>query len=232
MEISQNHNPVWINEADAKRLGIKKGDPIKLRVVDTVSGIEVGYFIGMAIPTQATRPGVLACSHHSGRWRVVDTVRVEGFNQELGFNRYGTALVEIHNSGSVWAARWKSGVRAFKVERKHGKNDLKWPYPEFNKDMKEVWWNGASGVWQNAVFPANPDPLSGMHCWHKKVLVEKAGPNDKVGDVVVNTEATFKVYQAWRDQLTRPAPGPNGLRRPKWFKRPWYPHTDTAYRMK
>ncbi len=232
MEISQNHNPVWIYEGDAKKLGIKKGDPIKVRVVDTVSGIEVGYFVGMAMPTQATRPGVLACSHHSGRWRVRNYVKVDGFNQDLTVMSYGSALAQINNpERHIWTVRWKDGVFPHEVERKHSEKWLKWPYPEFNKDIKEVWWNGASGVWQNAVFPANPDPLSGMHCWHKKVLVEKAGPDDKIGDVVVNTEATFKVYQAWRDRLTRPAPGPNGLRRPKWFKRPWYPHTDKAYRM-
>ena len=232
MEISQNHNPVWIYEGDAKKLGIKKGDPIKVRVVDTVSGIEVGYFVGMAVPTQATRPGVLACSHHSGRWRVRNYVKVDGFNQDLTVMSYGSALAQINNpERHIWTVRWKDGVFPHEVERKHSEKWLKWPYPEFNKDIKEVWWNGASGVWQNAVFPANPDPLSGMHCWHKKVLVEKAGPDDKIGDVVVNTEATFKVYQAWRDRLTRPAPGPNGLRRPKWFKRPWYPHTDKAYRM-
>ena len=68
-----------------------------------------------------------------------------------------------------------------------------------------------------------------MHCWHKKVLLEKASPEDKIGDVVVNTDATFKVYQAWRDKLTRPASGPNGLRRPLWFPRPWYPIATEAY---
>ena len=231
MEISQNHNPVWIYEKDAERLGIKRGDPIKVRVVDPVSGIETGYFVGMAMPTQATRPGVIACSHHSGRWRVKNTVKVDGFNQELTVMSYGSALAEINEQGSLKTVRWKDGVYHHEVRRKHNEKWLKWPYPDFNDDIKEVWWKGNSGVWQNAVFPANPDPLSGMHCWHKKVLVEKAGPDDRIGDVVVNIEATFKVYQAWRDKLTRPAPGPNGLRRPKWFPRPWYPHTDKAYRM-
>ena len=231
MEISQNHNPVWIYEGDAKRLGIKRGDPIKVWVVDSLTGIKTGYFVGMAMPTQATRPGVLACSHHSGRWRLVNSVEVEGFDQPLTILTYASALADIENKGHKWAVRWRRGVWAHEVEREHSEKWLKWPYPEVNKDIKEVWWNGASGVWQNAVFPANPDPLSGMHCWHKKVLVEKGGPEDRIGDVFVDTEATFKVYQAWRDRLTRPAPGPNALRRPKWFPRPWYPHTDKAYRM-
>ena len=227
MEISQNHNPIWIYEGDAKRLGIKRGDAIKLRVVDTVSGIEVGYFVGMAMPTQATRPGVVACSHHSGRWRLRSTVKVDKY--ELGVMRYGTALADMKEEGTVRKIRWIKGVERFKVEKQG--DEFKWPYPDFNKDMEYVWWKGDTGVWQNAVFPANPDPLSGMHCWHKKVLIEKASPEDKIGDVVVDIEKTLKVYQAWRDVLTRPAPGPNNLRRPKWFPRPWYPHTDKAYRM-
>ncbi len=232
MEISQNHNPVWIYEGDAKRLGIRRGDPIKVWVVDSLTGIKTGYFVGMAMPTQATRPGVLACSHHSGRWRLVNSVKVDGFDQEIGVLTYGSALASIHNEGHRWSVRWKEGViHGREIEKEHSEKWLKWPYPEINKDIKEVWWNGATGVWQNAVFPANPDPLSGMHCWHKKVLVEKGGPNDRIGDVFVDTEATFKVYQAWRDMLTRPAPGPNNLRRPKWFPRPWYPHTDKSYRM-
>jgi len=136
MEISQNHNPIWIYEGDAKRLGIKRGDAIKLRVVDTVSGIEVGYFVGMAIPTQATRPGVVACSHHSGRWRIKNTVKVDKY--ELGIMRYGTALADIKEEGTVRKVRWIKGVERFKVTKQG--DEFKWPYPEFNEDMEYVWW--------------------------------------------------------------------------------------------
>ncbi len=229
MEISQNHNPLWIYEGDAKRLGIKRGDPVKVRVVDTLTGIETGYFVAMAMPTQAVRPGVVACSHHQGRWRVKTFVNVKGFDQPLGIMTFGSVEVNLQNQGSVWAMRTVKGTVPREIEKKHKDKNLQWPYPEFNKDIKDVWWSGTTGVWQNAVFPANPDPLSGMQCWHKKVLIEKASPEDQIGDVVVNTEATFKVYQAWRDKLTRPASGPNGLRRPLWFPRPWYPIATEAY---
>ncbi len=53
MEISQNHNPVWINTDDAKKLNIKQGDAIKVTISDTVSGLESGYFIAMAVPTES-----------------------------------------------------------------------------------------------------------------------------------------------------------------------------------
>src|SRR5262249_2657348 len=37
MEISQNHNPLWIAPRDAERLGFRRGEPVKVRVVDTLS---------------------------------------------------------------------------------------------------------------------------------------------------------------------------------------------------
>lgn len=220
MEIGQNHNPIWIYKKDAERLGIKRGDAIKLRVIDTLTGIETGYFVGMAMPTEATRPGVLACSHHNGRWRLVNEVKIPGFRHELGVMRMGSVRVDIKTQGGKYFMRTVEGVKAFES----------WQYPEFNKDTEQIWWKGTSGVFQNAVFPATPDPLSGMHCWHKKVLVEKAGPEDRIGDVFVDINKTFEVYKAWRDQLTRPAPGPDGYRRPKWMPRPWFPIADEYWK--
>ena len=67
-----------------------------------------------------------------------------------------------------------------------------------------------------------PDPVSGMHCWHQRVKVEKAGPNDRYGDVSVDTTESHRIYQEWLAN-TRPAPGPDNLRRPLWFDRPLRP---------
>jgi hypothetical protein len=61
-----------------------------------------------------------------------------------------------------------------------------------------------------------------MHCWHQRVRLEKAGPDDSYGDIVVDTEAAHAVYKEWMAK-TRPAPGPRGLRRPLWFDRPLRP---------
>lgn len=220
MEIGHNHNPIWIYKKDAERLGIKRGDAIKVRVVDTLTGIETGYFVGMAVPTEATRPGVLACSHHNGRWRLINEVKIPGFKHELGVMRAGSVRVELKSENGKYFMRTVEGVIPFES----------WQYPEFNKDTINIWWKGTTGVFQNAVFPANPDPLSGMHCWHKKVLVEKAGPEDKIGDVFVDINKTWQVYVAWRDQLTRPAPGPDGYRRPKWMPRPWFKIADEYWK--
>ena len=73
---------------------------------------------------------------------------------------------------------------------------------------------------QNFTFPVQPDPVSGMHCWHQKVKVTKAEPSDRYGDVFVDTQASMRVFEEWL-QRARPADehGPGRLRRPPHFKR-------------
>ena len=103
------------------------------------------------------------------------------------------------------------------------------PFDSADPDSKRVWWTEV-GVHQNLTFPVQPDPVSGMHCWHQRVQVEKAGPDDRYGDISVDTEASHRVYKEWMAK-TRPAPGPDGTRRPMWFDRPLRP-VPAAYRFK
>ena len=103
------------------------------------------------------------------------------------------------------------------------------PFESNDPDSSRVWWTDA-GVHQNLTFPVQPDPVSGMHCWHQKVRIEPAQPNDRYGDVIVDTTRSHELYKEWLAQ-TRPAPGPNNLRRPLWFARPVRP-TDDSYRIK
>ncbi|MEF3192382.1 MAG: molybdopterin-dependent oxidoreductase [Campylobacterales bacterium] len=231
MEISQNHNPLWINVKDAERLGLKRGDAVKVRVVDTLSGLEAGYFVAQCQPTEGMAPGVLACSHHSGRWRLVESVEIPGFERPLGVMGLGAPLSTISENGESRELKYKEGIKPIEVESTKEFGERGWPYAEFNKDLDNISWDGLSGVWQNAVHHPHPDPISGMHCWHQKVLLEKAGPDDKIGDLKVNINNTMKTYQEWRDKLTRPAPGPGGLRRPEHLKRPWVPLSREAYKM-
>ena len=95
-------------------------------------------------------------------------------------------------------------------------------------DTDEVWWKEV-GVNQNLTFAVQPDPMSGMHCWHQKVRVEAPSSDDRYGDVCVDTGKSWEVYQEWKKK-TRPAPGPGGLRRPLWMHRPLHPAPE-AYRM-
>ena len=225
MEISQNHNPVWIHTSDAKKLGIKRGDKIRVRIVDTVSGLESGYFVAMAVPTEATRPGVLACSHHAGRWKLKDTVKIPGFEHRLGVLGLGAPLYEMSMDGKVGKMRAKEGIKQGLM-----KKGRVWRFKEINKDLDNVWWSGLTGAWQNAVAPAHPDPIGGNHAWHHKVIIEKAKDSDKFGDIYVNYENNFKTYQAWRDKLTRPLNENIKYRRPMHIPRPAVPLTEQAYR--
>ncbi len=230
MEISQNHNPIWMAASDAKKMGLKQGDPIKVRVIDSLTNLESGYFIAMCVPTEGHLPGALSCSHHSGRWRLVDQVVIPGFETPLTPIGTGTPLAELKKDGNTYDLKYVSGIKPQEPKETKEFGPTGWPYAAYNKDMENIHWNGLTGSFQNATFAPNPDPISGMQCWHKKVLVEKAGEGDKIGDVKANIENNMKIFQAWRDKLTRPAKL-GGLRRPVHLKRPWVPLTREAYQM-
>jgi len=142
-------------------------------------------------------------SHHLGRWRL---------HEETG-NRTASALVTIDRQGT-----------RYKVSQVHGAQ----PFASGDPDTARIWWSDV-GVHQNLTFPVQPDPVSGMHCWHQRVTLEKAGPADRYGDIVVDTAKSHEIYKEWI-AMTRPAPGPGGLRRPLWFDRPLRPERH-AYRI-
>jgi anaerobic selenocysteine-containing dehydrogenase len=261
MEISQNHDPIWISTQDAKRQGFKRGDAIRVRIVDTVSGLDSGYFVAMAVPTEGVLPGTLACSHHGGRWKLKNSVEIpnsvtdgkvnsvgamnmndpefmksapenagaEGaqeiipdFSGKLGNNSFGIPTAELQMDGTIGKMKYVEGTVPFKSER----------FAEYNRDSDNIWWDGLSGSWQNAVAPCHPDPISGMHCWHQKVILEPAQAGDEIGDIHVNYDNNYKTYQAWRDELTRPLNSNDTMRRPRHIKRPWVPLSDKAYAVK
>ncbi|HJZ12666.1 MAG TPA: molybdopterin dinucleotide binding domain-containing protein, partial [Acidobacteriota bacterium] len=194
-EIS-HRNPVWMHTSDADRMGLDNGDLLKVYT-------EIGYFVNRIWKTEGIRPGVLACSHHMGRWRL---------NNDQG-SRWATALVQIDELGDgAYRMRQLEGIRPFKSD---------------DPDSSRIWWTDG-GVHQNITFPVHPDPISGMHCWHQKVRLEKASREDRYGDIYVDTKKSFAVYKEWLAQ-TRPAPGPDGLRRPLWLTRPVRPATEMFY---
>jgi hypothetical protein len=177
---------------------VETGDLLKVST-------EIGYFVDKVWVTEAIRPGIIACSHHLGRWRL---------KEETGGERWSTALVDLRpvEPGKRFM-RQIHGVRPFRSE---------------DPDSERIFWKDA-GVHQNLVFPVQPDPVSGQHCWHQKVRVTRPGPDDRYGDIFVDTGKALDVYREWL-RLTRPAPGPGGLRRPLWLPRPFKPDPST-YRL-
>jgi hypothetical protein len=101
------------------------------------------------------------------------------------------------------------------------------PSESSDADTRRIFWSDG-GVHQNITFPVHPDPISGMHCWHQKVRIEPAKPEDKYGDIFVDTNKSMEVYREWL-KMARPAPGPNNLRRPLWMNRALRPDESTFY---
>ncbi|MDF1801008.1 MAG: molybdopterin-dependent oxidoreductase [Planctomycetota bacterium] len=194
-EISHT-NPLWVHPEDAEKLRLENG---KLARVSTA----IGHFVVRAWVTEGIHPGIVACSHHVGRWRL---------HQPLGAIQ-ASSNVDLVREGTTFMLRQKGGAG---------------PYSSFDPDTERIWWKEV-GVNQNLTFPVQPDPASGMHCWHQKVNVTPAGADDQYGDIFVDTQKSIEVYEAWK-QKTKPAPGPDGTRRPLWMNRPLKPTPD-AYEM-
>lgn len=187
LEISHS-NPTWIHTEDAGRLGVATGDLVRIET-------EIGYFVDKVWVTEGIRPGVVACSHHLGRWRLADGE---------GVSRLASARVELKEEPGRWKLTQVEGIR---------------PYRSADPDTSRIWWNEA-GVHQNLTFPVQPDPVSGGHCWHQKVRVTRAAAEDRYGDVSVDTEKAHAVYLRWL-ALARPPKG--NSRRPHWMLRPFRP---------
>jgi len=188
-EISHT-NPLWVHPADAERVGLTNGELARVKTA-------IGWFVPRVWITEGIHPGVVACSHHVGRWRI---------HHDGGGDKLSTSLVDIERGNRKFLFRQKQGVS---------------PFESSDPDTSRVWWK-ETGVNQNLTFPVQPDPVSGMHCWHQKVRVEAGHDEDRYGDVFVDTAESEAIFREW---LTRtvPAPGPGGLRRPLWLNRPLHP---------
>ena len=139
-----NTNPVWIHPSDAQRLGVQMGDLLRVAT-------RTGYYVNAAWVTEGVRPGLIACSHHMGRWTVS--------GDQVSGNHWQLHDVDLRKvTPTAWLMRRVKPTGAFASK---------------DKDSEKVWWS-SGGVHQNMTFPVQPDPISGMHCWHQKVVVTKA----------------------------------------------------------
>jgi anaerobic selenocysteine-containing dehydrogenase len=186
-------NPLWIHPTDAARIGVTDGDLVRVNT-------DLGYFVVKAWVTEGIRPGVVACSHHMGRWKLGD------FGP-----RAMMRTVKLVQDGTKWHLDPSKGVE---------------PYESSDPDTARIWWTDV-GVHQNLTFGVHPDPVSGMHCWHQVVRVTKAEPGDRHAEVYVDTSKSREVFKKWLE-MARPAyqVSPDTTRRPRWLLRPLKPSVD------
>ena len=185
-------NPLWIHPTQAAPLGVENGDLVRVET-------HTGHFVVKAWVTEGIRPGVVACSHHMGRWKLDQGPGARG----------GMATVRLEGTGSERTLKRVASVAPFESD---------------DTDTRHIWW-GDVGVHQNLTFGVHPDPISGAHCWHQAVRVSKAQPGDQYGDISVDLERSEATYQAWLAK-TRPASrfSPDRTRRPYWLLRPVRPN--------
>ncbi len=110
-----------------------------------------------------------------------------------GNTRWSSAKVAIQQDGTQYLMRRERDVE---------------PFESSDRESQLAWWH-YSGVHQNLTFPVQPDPISGAHAWHQRVRLEPAKPDDREGDISVDTAKSHEVYREWMAR-TRPAPGPEG----------------------
>jgi len=165
-EISHK-NPLWLHPSDAARIGVTESDLVRVST-------EIGHFVLRPFITEGLLPGIVACSHHLGRWH-----RAQDVDKKAPF---ASALVDMTVDGDLWRWRRKGDVGGADVPH---------------------WWR-ESGVHQNITFPVHPDPISGMNCWHQKVRVTRGEAGDCFGDIVVDRARARAVEKEWRAMTRPP----------------------------
>ena len=148
---------------------------------------EIGHFVVKAWVTEGIRPGVVACSHHMGRWKLAR--RRAAADDGDGRARRTTAI--------DWTAAPRARRRAVRVA----------PTP-----TRRGSGGPTSGVHQNLTFPVQPDPVSGMHCWHQAVRVRKARPERSLRRHRRGHRkgARPSTSSGWRRRAPRPTTPPTG----------------------
>jgi len=203
---SRSGNSKYLNEISNKNpvwINPDDAEPRGLQTGDLIRVVtEIGYSVNHAWVTESIAPGTVACSHHLGRWR----------RRQDRADEWNNSVVEFSRDENGWRMRQVENPK---------------PYKSSDPDTRRIFWSDG-GVHQNLTFPVHPDPVSGMHCWHQAVYVEKAHPGDKYADVYVDTQKSMEVYRKWL-AMTRPGPQEDGLRRPEVFERPFRPDREMFF---
>ena len=119
------------------------------------------------------------------------------------------ATVKLDHEGTEWGLKRESGAEPYESsDRRHVAHLV-----ERCRRASEHDFSGSSrSDFGNALLASG------------RARAQSAKPNDKYGDIFVDTEKSREVYQKWL-AMTRPADkfSPDGTRRPYWMLRPLKP---------
>jgi anaerobic selenocysteine-containing dehydrogenase len=89
-------NPLWLHPRHAAEIGVETGDLVRVET-------HTGHFVVKAWVTEGIRPGVVACSHHMGRWKLPDQ---DGQRQMM-------ATVDLDHQDARWSLRRLKGAAPY-----------------------------------------------------------------------------------------------------------------------
>jgi anaerobic selenocysteine-containing dehydrogenase len=191
-EIS-HRNPAWMNPIDAKRLGIKSGDLVRIKT-------EIGYFVDKVWVTEGIKPKIVACSHHLGRWRVDE--------QDGSVSPGMSSLVDISETGDERKLSIKKPGGAWKTK---------------DPDTSRVWWTdvGVHQNLTHGVHPDPMSGAQCWHQRAWVSVAEPSDKYGDVWvDTNRSMEVYREWHELTRGAVEN---SPDGTRRPMWFKRPLKP---------
>ena len=143
-EISHRH-PLWIHPSDAEKLGIEENGLVRI-----------------THPHRALRdPGLAHRGHparRGGRLAPHGPLAARRRTRPARGAAGKASLITDDGTGD-WKLRRDHGIQPYALAPT--------PTPE------RIWWSD-TGVHQNLTFAVQPDPISGMQCWHQRVRVGPA----------------------------------------------------------
>ena len=164
-------NPLWMHPRDAAPLGVATGDLVRVET-------EIGHFVVKAWVTEGIRPGVVACSHHMGRWKPGETRPApdDGDRRPRARRR---------RAGACGAS---AASRPFESRRPRHRGASGGPTSASTRTSRS---------------PCTPTRSRACTAGTRPCACGRPGPATRYGDIVGRHRAAHAVYARWLSELAR-----------------------------
>ena len=159
-------NPLWIHPRDAAPLGVDTGDLVRVET-------EIGHFVVKAWVTEGIRPGVVACSHHMGRWKLDEQ---DGQRQ----------LMATVGARAATAVDWR--MRRERASRPTSRAD-----PDTRRDLVDA----TSACTRTSPSRCTPTRSRACTAGTRRCGCARPSRATRYGDIVVDTAKSHEVFRQW-----------------------------------